>query len=982
MDRRLSYDRLVLPSPSSTAFEQSMSALVSNLRTKMDDPPAAPPTNDPTNANMKQQIQAQMLARGANPPEIHFQPASDTHSNSSSAVVSPSPSFADIPEHMRNVPIIKATNLTVHTGNRSAIAHAHQAHMQAASTGAAATAAAQNPIVAFLKSPKPPMAALISPTTAARTVFSFDGTLPSPSLPGGKSHFITVSGANQNALIENQMHQHYHQHHEQQFQQLQQQGHHLAAIPVVPNPGLTIATSRGSRIVGAPIQNSALLTPVSRLIQSLNNGKPDGVELSGATVPQPLFTPVTRMLNSLAAPAADMVDTTVDYVVGNFMDTINTLTESASSAPASSKVLSATTIEAQDALLAHQPFQPIITPQSSQLTTSTTATSSSAIDYNNLFAAPISAHTSSASAFSEYLASSIYDMDPGITSFDAFHDLLEKQNLEAQLYNQYNLYQQHHQKQQSMQVPHESIDMAQSDLRKTEPQFKQPHPFNPPSQQHSDHEDHARGQQRQSLQQAPPKLSTLLSKVARQGSEHLHRPAISSPLTLLVPPDSPLSATEVTSPTASFQIRSSPANPPAPYAASAPRHGNSSVVYPQSPLGLNPAYTFPSPPVHRKESSETVLEDRTRQQQQQQAPIMRSQDTGTWHPSQQQAHQHQAWTGRQGHVNSPNGFESSQRSSSGGVSVYKHSPDPPPYAYVSQQPYAPGYMSPQQHHQQHQQQQHPQQHQHQHQQQQQQQPQNNNQHPPSKPTSAQLQFTAPTSKTGGQANLLKCPIDGCKKFFKKQESLVGHMATAHGTPLPNQASGLHATLPSLQPAIPEQNVQQAAAALGPSKPGSVEESFLQAMNPPPDATAAATAAVATAAAGEIKLAYQCDQCEQTFSRSHDLKRHRYTHSAARPFACKRCGKGFARRDVLRKHEKAFEDGKKVTCIAGSGGGDGAAVARVRGGSGGGDYGDGDDVSSGSKAVNLKRKVSEDWYAGGRDGGGNEGAAGWAGNGDG
>ncbi|KAI8925747.1 hypothetical protein BC831DRAFT_389334, partial [Entophlyctis helioformis] len=48
--------------------------------------------------------------------------------------------------------------------------------------------------------------------------------------------------------------------------------------------------------------------------------------------------------------------------------------------------------------------------------------------------------------------------------------------------------------------------------------------------------------------------------------------------------------------------------------------------------------------------------------------------------------------------------------------------------------------------------------------------------------------------------------------------------------------------------------------------------------------------------------FRCDMCPQTFSRSHDLKRHYYVHSQSKPHACRRCGKGFSRRDAVRRHE--------------------------------------------------------------------------------
>ncbi|RKP00991.1 hypothetical protein CXG81DRAFT_8382, partial [Caulochytrium protostelioides] len=59
--------------------------------------------------------------------------------------------------------------------------------------------------------------------------------------------------------------------------------------------------------------------------------------------------------------------------------------------------------------------------------------------------------------------------------------------------------------------------------------------------------------------------------------------------------------------------------------------------------------------------------------------------------------------------------------------------------------------------------------------------------------------------------------------------------------------------------------------------------------------------------------YRCDVCPATFSRSHDLKRHFFIHTQERPYACATCGKGFARRDALRRHERSLREGRKMTC---------------------------------------------------------------------
>ncbi|KAJ3158167.1 hypothetical protein HDU86_003120 [Geranomyces michiganensis] len=62
--------------------------------------------------------------------------------------------------------------------------------------------------------------------------------------------------------------------------------------------------------------------------------------------------------------------------------------------------------------------------------------------------------------------------------------------------------------------------------------------------------------------------------------------------------------------------------------------------------------------------------------------------------------------------------------------------------------------------------------------------------------------------------------------------------------------------------------------------------------------------------------YHCTMCPQTFSRSHDLKRHYYIHTQEKPYRCKRCLKGFSRRDALKRHEKSVREGKKVHCREG------------------------------------------------------------------
>jgi hypothetical protein len=45
--------------------------------------------------------------------------------------------------------------------------------------------------------------------------------------------------------------------------------------------------------------------------------------------------------------------------------------------------------------------------------------------------------------------------------------------------------------------------------------------------------------------------------------------------------------------------------------------------------------------------------------------------------------------------------------------------------------------------------------------------------------------------------------------------------------------------------------------------------------------------------------FKCDQCTQSFSRNHDLKRHKRIHLAVKPFPCNHCSKSFSRKDALK-----------------------------------------------------------------------------------
>ncbi|KAI1846006.1 hypothetical protein JX266_007815 [Neoarthrinium moseri] len=78
--------------------------------------------------------------------------------------------------------------------------------------------------------------------------------------------------------------------------------------------------------------------------------------------------------------------------------------------------------------------------------------------------------------------------------------------------------------------------------------------------------------------------------------------------------------------------------------------------------------------------------------------------------------------------------------------------------------------------------------------------------------------------------------------------------------------------------------------------------------------------------------FQCDECDVSFTRKHNLTNHKRTHAGAKPYACFHCGKSFTRMADCDRHENTQHVATKFTCRgplkSGSTWGCGAPFARA------------------------------------------------------
>ena len=70
------------------------------------------------------------------------------------------------------------------------------------------------------------------------------------------------------------------------------------------------------------------------------------------------------------------------------------------------------------------------------------------------------------------------------------------------------------------------------------------------------------------------------------------------------------------------------------------------------------------------------------------------------------------------------------------------------------------------------------------------------------------------------------------------------------------------------------------------------------------------------AARRSLLGYKCERCGRECPTKHKLKRHLSTHSTARPFPCKICGRSFKWSEYLQKHMRLqHRNGKNGECLS-------------------------------------------------------------------
>ncbi|KAI8885901.1 hypothetical protein K501DRAFT_178846, partial [Backusella circina FSU 941] len=52
--------------------------------------------------------------------------------------------------------------------------------------------------------------------------------------------------------------------------------------------------------------------------------------------------------------------------------------------------------------------------------------------------------------------------------------------------------------------------------------------------------------------------------------------------------------------------------------------------------------------------------------------------------------------------------------------------------------------------------------------------------------------------------------------------------------------------------------------------------------------------------------FNCNVCQCSFARKHDLQRHSHIHTGVKPYSCLNCTKAFRRTDALKHHLRVVD----------------------------------------------------------------------------
>ena len=170
-----------------------------------------------------------------------------------------------------------------------------------------------------------------------------------------------------------------------------------------------------------------------------------------------------------------------------------------------------------------------------------------------------------------------------------------------------------------------------------------------------------------------------------------------------------------------------------------------------------------------------------------------------------------------------------------------------------------------QQHQQHQQQHHQHQHQHQHQQQQQL-PSPTHHSPPTGTLGGSNEYHHAPSSGGNYSLSTTYPVMAPPSQYRPQ-----NFSYQQQMPLPGSMSSLH-------------HHQSAMGFQGNPHMHHLPQHYMYAAQSGPQ---------------QLDRPFKSDQCTQSFSRNHDLKRHKRIHLAVKPFPCNYCSKQFSRKDALK-----------------------------------------------------------------------------------